>query len=141
MTRLHGIIVVLAAALVAVWGCGQSPPPAAAGSKSLETRVAKLEQELKVALDARDAAKAQVVDLDRKLKAEQVRAGGIEKERDELRFSLKARTTELDSATAKFHQLHKGLKELVGQMEMTGSPHLPPGSPASVQALPSPNGF
>jgi peptidoglycan hydrolase CwlO-like protein len=141
MTRLHGIIVVLAAALVAVWGCGQSPPQSAAGSKSLETRVAKLEQELKAALDARDAAKAQAADLDRKLKAEQARVGGIEKERDELRLSLKTRTTELDTTTAKFNQLHKGLKELVGQMETTGSPQVPPGSPASVQALPSPNGL
>ena len=134
MTRLHGIIVVLAAALVAVWGCGQSPPQAATGSKSLETRVAKLEQELKAALEARDVAKAQAADLDRMFKAEQVRAGGIEQERDELRHTLKARTAELDTTTAKFHQLHKGLKELVGQMEMTLTPQ---GPPASARALPN----
>jgi len=134
MTRLHGIIIVLAAALVAVWGCGQNPPPSAAGSKSLETRVAKLEQELKAALEARDAAKTQVADLDRKFKAEQVRAGGIEQERDELRHSLKARTAELDTTTTKFNQLHKGLKELVGQMEMTLTPQ---GSPASARAVPN----
>lgn len=138
MTRLHGIIVVLAAALVAVLGCGQGSPQSAAGSKSLETRVAKLEQELKAALEARDAAKAQVADLDRKFKAEQVRAGSIEQERDELRHTLKARTTELDTTTAKFNQLHKGLKELVGQMDMTLTP---PTAPASARAVPSPNGL
>ncbi len=139
MTRLHGILVVLAAALVAAWGCGQTPPPSSAGSKSLETRVAKLEQELKAALDARDAAKAQAADLDRKLKSEQVRLIGVEKERDDLRQTLKARTTELDAATARFNNLHKGLKELVGQMETTLAPQ--PGVPASAQALPSPTGF
>jgi hypothetical protein len=141
MTRLHGIIVVLAAALVAVWGCGQSPPSSAAGSKSLETRVAKLEQELKAALEARDSAKAQAADLEKKFKAEQAKAVAVEKERDELRLSLKARTTELDTTTAKFNSLHKGLKELIGQMETTLTPQGPTGSPASAQTLPSPNGL
>ncbi len=148
MTRNQTILALLATAVVA-WGCGRAPNGQSASlsptaSKSLEARVAKLEQELK-------AAQVQAADAETRLRAELARGQAIEKERNDLRASLKVRTTERDNVQAQFDGFRKSLKDLLGQMEATAAaPQHNPGSlptvsappiPTSVNAVSPPKGF
>ncbi|HVK17065.1 MAG TPA: hypothetical protein VM533_08950 [Fimbriiglobus sp.] len=141
MTRTKTLLVLLAAVGVA-WGCAKAPnAPSVAGNKSLESRVAKLEQDLK-------AAQAHAADLDAKFRAEQARGLAVEKERDALRADLKARTGERDTLQVQFDGFRKNLKDLIGQAEaaqgLPAAPAVPTGSPSNptaVNALPAPKGL
>ncbi|OWK36339.1 hypothetical protein [Fimbriiglobus ruber] len=142
----HGTILAITfAAFVAAWGCGKSPntdPVAADGNqlKALDGRVAKLEKELKAAEVARDAARKQANDSENKFKNEQVRALAVEKEREELRDGLKARTAEREALQVQMDGFRKNLKDLLGQVEAASgvlpAPTIPsPAQPAATSTL------
>jgi uncharacterized protein YhaN len=134
MTRTQTLLALLAA-LVVAWGCGKTPTgPPAANNKTLESRVAKLEHDLK-------AAQAQASDLDAKFRAEQARGLAVEKERDALRADLKSRTTERDALQAHFDGFRKNLKDLIGQAEAAQGLPAAPGGSAAVNSLPTPKGL
>lgn len=134
MNRTPAIALIVIAGFFAAWGCGQSPT-AGTNGKSLEQRVAKLEQDLKAVEKDRDAARAQAAAAEDKLQKETAHAKTIEKERDALAVSLKAKTAEKDEALAKLETFKKGLKDLLGDMEKTTSAPVAPGA-ASVLATP-----
>ena len=137
MSRTPTILLILFAGFIAAWGCGQSPGTT---GRSLESRVAKLEQELKASEAARDAARAQAVAAEQKLRQEQSRFAAIEKERNELRDSLRARTTERDQALVQFEGFRKNLKDLLGQVEAAAAGQTQT-QPTSASTLPAVKGF
>jgi outer membrane murein-binding lipoprotein Lpp len=122
-TRTPTIAVIVLAGFVAAWGCGQTPT-ASTGLKSLEQRVAKLEQDLKAVEKERDAAKAQAAAAEERFKKETARAQSVEKERDE--------------AHAKLDTFKKGLKDLLGEMEKPAST---PASPSAAATFAPPRGL
>jgi predicted nucleic acid-binding Zn-ribbon protein len=132
MTRIHQMILVTALTVVGVWGCARPAPPAAAADKlkQLESRVAKLENDLRSAMADRDAARtkladaetehrAQVAELQRQVQNWSARAADLEKERDEVQARLTARTTERDQVQTQFDTFRKSIKDLLGQTEAT----------------------
>jgi hypothetical protein len=147
MTRTPSILALLAAAVVAAWGCGQKPAGQTASlapgqARSLEARVTKLEQDLK-------AAQARASDWEERYRKELARGQAVEKERDDLQATLKARTAERDAVQARYDGFHKSLRELVGQMEASATPHPTPAVPTvsaptvptSLEVLPAPKGL
>src|SRR4051812_16634075 len=98
MNRTPAIALIILAGFVAAWGCGQSQPAGSSNGKSLEQRVAKLEQDLKAVEKDRDTAKAQAAAAEEKLRSQTAHAVAVEKERDALAITLKARTAEKDDA-------------------------------------------
>jgi uncharacterized protein YhaN len=140
MTRTQTFLAILAAVAV-TWGCSKAPTgqqASIAPGKSLESRVAKLEQDLK-------AAQAQASELETKFRAEQARGQAVEKERDELRAGLKTRTAERDALQAQFDGFRKGIKDLLGQAEaaqaLPAVPTVPSGQPATVHTSADPKGL
>jgi peptidoglycan hydrolase CwlO-like protein len=120
MYRARIALPVLLGVIVALWGC--TPPPNGSADKSLETRVAKLEKELK-------AAQEQVSSLAAQVRVEQAKVKDAEKDRDEARAALKARGEELaksqgdlGKAYADLDSVRKGLKDLLGRVDVSLAP-------------------
>lgn len=119
MIRAATIVLIIFAGFISAWGCGQTTPGAISVSKlsSLESRVSKLEHDLKATETARDAALAKASDAERRFRSEESRSNGLEKERDTLQTNLKARGTEKDQLQTQFDGFRKNLKDLVVQMD------------------------
>ena len=119
MIRAVTILLVIFAGFVSAWGCGQTTPGAIGMSKmsSLESRVTKLEHDLKATETARDTALAKAADAERRFRSGEARSNGLEKERDTLQANLKARVTEKDQLQTQFDGFRKNLKDLVVQMD------------------------
>jgi uncharacterized protein YlxW (UPF0749 family) len=110
MYRARVALPILLGCIVALWGCtprGQTPT----ADKSLETRVSKLEKELKTVQE-------QNVTLAAQLRVEQAKSRDVTSERDEARNIAKARAEELDS-------VRKGLKEMIGRVDAALAPPTP----------------
>lgn len=145
MSRSWTISALIVAGFLAAWGCNQSPPAASLAptqAKTLETRVAKLEQDLKAMESARDAARAQANAADDRWKAEVARANTIEKERDELRLNFKSKSAERDMLHSKLEGIQKLLKDALGQSESalgipTTAPTAPVTTPVSAPVAPA----
>lgn len=142
MIRTKIFIGLMCAGLV-VLGCAKPSTQVVSKSdsgdklKSLEARVAKLEEDLRTAAAERDGAVARASSFEQKWKAETSRAIMFEKERDAARHALTSRTTERDTLQVQFDGFRKNLKELIGQAETASRPNA--GSPANV--LPNPPGL
>jgi TolA-binding protein len=159
MTRnIHWIASSLILSVVVGWGCTkpESPKPVSTQTtgqlKALETRVAKLETQLKseAALrtqlqgqldstqQALTAAKSRLVATEEKLQRSEKRAQSLESERNEALLALQARTAEKDSLQVQYDDFRKTLKDLIGKAELTAAPTIGT-SPANV--LPAPRGL
>jgi hypothetical protein len=141
MNRTPAIALIVVAGFFAAWGCGQSPTASTTGGKSLEQRVAKLEQDLKAVEKDRDAAKAQAAAAEERARTQAAHAQAVEKERDALATSLKARTAEKDEAVAKLDTFKKGLKDLLGDMEKSTAAPAPANPGATSPVLATPRGL
>lgn len=135
MNRTPAIALIILAGFVAAWGCGQTPT-ASTGGKSLEQRVAKLEQDLKAVEKDRDAAKATAAAAEERLRKQTAHAQAVEKERDALAISLKAKAAEKDEALAKLESFKRGLKDLLGDVDKATAAPAAPGATTPVLATP-----
>jgi chromosome segregation ATPase len=127
MSRAAIILPILLGIIVVLWGC--SPYQSASNApadKSLESRVEKLEKELKAAKDQNAIAAAD-------LKAEQGKRVAAEKERDAMKMQVKARGDELAKAQTDLDGLRKGLKDLLGKADAALAPLEPSGVTLSVK--------
>jgi len=144
MTRSHKSLGFLLVTLFGIWGCARGPEPTASTAaaaandrvKTLEARSAKVEDDLKQTLAAKDtlrrklgeAEEAQVrmqQEIDRLLSVERERDQLIVSlssrtaERDQLTVSLRSRTSERDQLQVQFDGFRKNIRELLGQAETT----------------------
>jgi uncharacterized coiled-coil DUF342 family protein len=113
MSGVNKALVVAIVATLGLWGCARGPvngPGAAERIKSLEYKVAKLEDDFRAAAAARDQVR-------KKLDQEVARLQITVKERDDLRKQLTVRTTERDTVQTQYDQFRKGLRDLLGQMD------------------------
>ena len=124
MFRAKFLLPVLVMVSAVIVGCSQRPTAATGGNdRTLETKVAKLEKDLKALQDeattARVEAARQIADA-----AKQV--ADLGKERDELMTLLTSRTGERDVVQTQYDTFRKELKELVGKMDAAASGVAPP---------------
>ena len=131
MYRARIALPVLLGSIIALWGCTPQPQNSTA-DKSLETRVAKLEKELKTAQDLNTSLAAQV-------RVEQTKSREMTTERDEARTAVKTRSEELTKAHGELDSIRKGLKELIGRVDAALAPASSSqgSSGTTVSALPS----
>ncbi len=126
MSQTHKGLIVLMVALFGLWGCAQGPtkgPAYAERIKALESKIAKLEDDVRSSLAIRDQLRKRLasVEGERNQLGQQVeQLQLVAKERDDLRQQLTVRTSERDNLQSQYNQFRMGLKNLLGQMESTG---------------------
>ncbi len=134
MSRYQKAVGVFFVTLFGVWGCARGPAtqPAANNDKvkTLETKISKLEEELKTALALKEQTRRQFNEAEEsqaRLQQEIDRLRLATKERDELKIDLRARTNERDQLQTQYDGFRKNIKELLGQAETSldnrGKPH------------------
>lgn len=115
MQRATYATAVLIIVLLGVWGCGQGPTVTAQAEriKTLESKVAKLEADLRNTASNRDQLREQLAQAEEHIQKLQV----VVKDRDDLRIQLKLRTGERDQVAAQYDTFRKSIKELLGQAD------------------------
>jgi outer membrane murein-binding lipoprotein Lpp len=120
MTRANKALVILVVAALGLWGCAQGPAHSGANAervKTLEGKVAKLEEDSKALTSARDQVRKKLAESEElRIKVQQEleqQQAALTKERDELRNQLTVRTTERDQAQTQFEQFRKGVRSLL----------------------------
>jgi outer membrane murein-binding lipoprotein Lpp len=138
------LMVVMLTTLMGLWGCSQNGAPNAGSVRlrELEAKTARLEDDCKTAVAARDQARKKVNLLEEQraqlvLQVEQLER--VVKERDELKHALANRTAERDGLQSNLLQFGRDLQNLAAKIDQAGrSPVNPPAvtSPLSAAAAP-----
>jgi chromosome segregation ATPase len=113
-----------------IGGCSQGPNSRAAlieRVKMLEEKIARVENDLRSAIDSRDHARQLLAKAEEHIQKLQV----VVRERDDLRLQLKLRVNERDQLSGQYEQFRNHLKELVGQAD-SAVLRFPDGEPVSV---------
>ncbi|MFL5340098.1 MAG: hypothetical protein ACJ8F7_08095 [Gemmataceae bacterium] len=141
MTQVQKALVVLLVATLGIWGCAQGPAGASAEKvRSLEGKVARLEEDFRSAAAARDQFRKKLTEAESttaRLKQEVDTLQPVLKERDDLLVQLKSRIAERDAVNAQFEVFRKSLKELIGQTEASISKPGPSINTVSQQKKPN----
>ena len=90
-----------------MWGCAQGPTVTAQAEriKALETKVARLEADARVAATARDQLRRQFEQSEELVK--------------KLQATLKDRVNERDQVAAQYDAFRKSIRDLIGQADST----------------------
>lgn len=110
----------LLVAALGVWGCARSGPGDgrdASRVRTLEAKIAKLEEEVQTMQAARDHLKAKLDTIDKDRAAAAKLLQGVTNERNELRAQLLARTGERDTLQAQYDNFRKEIRNLLGQAD------------------------
>jgi TolA-binding protein len=138
MNPARTLLIVMVAIAVGVWGCARGPSDHGSQAeriRALENRCAKLEQDFRTAVGARDRARKQLAAVEEEraqLQKEAADRAALVKERDELRRQLASRTNERDVLRNRVEKLKRGLQSLITQDD----PAQPPGPPVSASECP-----
>jgi septal ring factor EnvC (AmiA/AmiB activator) len=137
MSQAQKALSVLVVACLGLWGCTQGAANGHATTermRALEHKTAKLEEDFRAVVAVREQLRKQLTaaQQERSQLGEQVdELRAVAKERDELRQQLAARTSERDTVQNQFDQFRKGIKTLLGQVEISGASNAPPVTVAS----------
>jgi hypothetical protein len=141
MSQGNKFLLLLVIGCLGLWGCSQGPANGSASERmrALETKLARLEDDFQASLTAREqlrkklnAAEVERVQLSQKVDQLQI----VVKERDELRRQVVVRTTERDTAQAQLDHLRKGIRTLLGQVEVSAGMVTPAVGPAPENRTP-----
>jgi septal ring factor EnvC (AmiA/AmiB activator) len=134
MSRSHQIVGIAIVALCGIWGCSQAPSADSTSAtaeklKSVETKLARLEEDFRAAASARDqlSQKLHAAENARTaLQADVAKLARDMKAKDEL---IQTRTAERDQALNQLKALKDGLKEILAKLEdgpkSDGAPTVP----------------
>ena len=117
MTRTVKILLVLGLTVFGVWGCSKGSTGSSADKSHNEAKVAKLEDELKSTVAARDTFRTKLAAIEEQLRTETARGVALQNERDVGLANLKAKSLERDQVQTQFDSFRKNIKELLGQTE------------------------
>ena len=114
MSPANKAIVFFMVGSLGLWGCTKEPGANGSANleqiKSLETRIAKLEEDFRAAAAARDQFRQKLATVeDQRTK--------LEKAGEDLKNQLAARTTERDNLQNQYEAFRKNIRDLVGQAE------------------------
>ncbi len=136
MSRASKALAVFFVASLGLWGCSQGPtngPGSLERIRTLEAKHSKLEEEYRATAIVRDQLRKQTQEQE-----DQVQA--LQKERDDLRQQLAARTAERNTAQVQYEQFRNGIKDLLGRAEASLNPLAPtPPPPVTTTATAEPN--
>jgi chromosome segregation ATPase len=124
MSTRNRFLIVLVVASLALWGCAQGPANgvnSAERIRALENKLAKTESDYHTASGSRDQLRKKLTTLE----DERVQ---LAKERDSLKSQLAVRTVERDHLQTQYDAFRKGIKNLLGQAELSAAS---PSAPAS----------
>ena len=135
------LMVLTVTTLVGLWGCTQSTPPNSANARlrELEAKTARLEDDVKTALAARDQArrKATVLEEQRAQLSQQLeQLERITKEREDLKQQVTVRTSERDAVQNQLVQFGHELQSLATKIEQTANANFNPVPAPPVTAPP-----
>jgi len=133
MTRYHKALGMFLVTVFGLWGCARGPVSGTgtAGNdktKTLETKLARAEDDLRTTANSRDEARRKIQEAEETmtlLHQEIDRLHLVARERDELKGDLKSRTVERDQIQAQYDTFRRTIKDLLGQAETslkTGKP-------------------
>ena len=155
---LSGIVKIGAIVLVVclgMWGCARKPASSVENT-ALETKVAKLEQDLRNANNGRDKARKEIAALETEVARLQIEANekvllanekvvllekikASQSERDDLRQQVAQRIVERDTLSLRVDKFRKGMAQLMAQDENPGAniPGIPttPTTPSATGAV------
>jgi chromosome segregation ATPase len=122
------LLVLLAVVMVGLWGCsqGSGPAPGSARLRELEARHAKLEEDYRATVTARDEARKNLATAERDRSQLREQLAQLTRERDELREQVTARCGERDALQSQMQQLGKELHTLLGRIEAATGQSGPP---------------
>ncbi len=120
MTRTHKVLLILGLTIFGVWGCGKSN--SANTQNAAAAKIAKLESDLRAALDARDLFRQKFNESQTQARLESHRYQAVVKERDELVVKLQQKTEEHKELQVQYDGFRKNLKDLIGQAEVALAP-------------------
>ncbi len=126
------LMVTMLTTMLGLWGCSQSGTPnsGSARLRELEAKSARLEDDYKTVVTARDQGRKKIASLEeqRAQLLQQVEVlERITKERDELKQLLANRTAERDTAQNHLTQFTRDLQGLVNKVEQAArAPASPP---------------
>jgi uncharacterized coiled-coil DUF342 family protein len=105
-----------------LWGCAQEQNrgSGSARMKSLESKLAKLEDDFRAVVAAREQIRKKLTAADQeraRLNDELEQLQNAAHERDELRQQVNTRTTERDALQTQFDQFRKSIRTLLGKAE------------------------
>ena len=134
-----------------MWGCARKPASRLGDNTVLETKVTKLEQDLRTASSARDKVRKDLANLEAesarlqeeakaKLVATQAERDAMHKllvartnDRDDLRQQVSQRIVERDNFSSRIDKLRKGMQQLMSQDESPAT--TTPGSTPTPSAM------
>jgi chromosome segregation ATPase len=126
MTQFRKAFGVLLVMMFGLWGCARGPANEGSSAstndkiKALEVKTAKLENDLKAVLAAKDQLRKQLGEAEEaqaQMQREIERLQPVVRERDELLLQVKSRITERDQLQAQYDGFRRNIKELLGQAE------------------------
>jgi predicted nucleic acid-binding Zn-ribbon protein len=134
MARANKALVVLVVAVVGLWGCAQRPAPGGLERiKSLEAKIAKLEDDYKAAASARDQARKKLADAEEQRgKLQQ----DLEQQQQEFKQQVATRTAERDALQSQFESFRKGVRSLLNQADTAASALTPAPALSATDAPP-----
>ena len=120
-----------------MWGCARKPASRLGDNTVLETKVTKLEQDLRTASGARDKARKDLANLEaesaRLQKEAKAKLEATQADRDDLRQQVSQRIVERDNFGSRVDKLRKGMQQLMSQDESPATPT--PGSTPTPAAM------
>ena len=113
------LLVLLAVVTLGLWGCAQGTghAPGSARVRDLESRHAKLEEDYRGAVAARDQARKELEALEQERTALLQQLEQASKDREDLRQQVAARAGERDTLQAHLIQFGKDLHNLAGRID------------------------
>jgi hypothetical protein len=134
------LTVIILTTMLGLWGCTQNSSSSSTGARlrELEARGARLEDDYKTAVTARDQArkKLNAVEEQRVQLAQEVELlQRAVKERDELRTQVAARVAERDALQANLLQFSRDLQSLAAKVDQAAQSN--GATPAPVSAAPA----
>jgi chromosome segregation ATPase len=136
------LLLLLVVVTLGLWGCaqGSGPAPGSARMRDLESRHAKLEEDYRGAVAARDQARKELEALEQERTALQQQLEQANKDREDLRQQVAARAGERDNLQASLIQLGKDLHSLAGRIDAAAGVHVSPpvttATPAATNVTP-----
>jgi outer membrane murein-binding lipoprotein Lpp len=122
MTRAHKALAIMVVTSLGLWGCAQEQNHGSVAAKirGLETKNAKLEEDFRAVVAAREQVRKKLAAVDRergRLVEQLEQTQGAIKEREELRQQVSARTSERDAVQTQFDEFRKSIRKLLGQAD------------------------
>jgi septal ring factor EnvC (AmiA/AmiB activator) len=145
MTRYNKAFGVLFVTMFGLWGCARGPATSASSAsasnhndkiRALESKTAKLEDDVKNAAAVKEQLRRQLAESDEAqatLRQEIDRLQLVAKERDTLKDDLRARTADRDQLQTQYEGFRRNLKDLLGQAELSSKNTKPASNLTSAQ--------